>query len=313
MEYVSAFYNKAVRFLERNEGIFLTAIFREIVGRTYSKAYLRKIIRPFFHQKRPKKWVFIIGCYNSGTTLLRELLGAHPLVSTLPREGVRFTNQFPDLQSGGWKRMLIKNRDKWGMPIDDVEERVDRIIKDWSPIWNPGAEVYLEKSIEHSVRISWLDSAFRSPYFITIIRDGFCVCEGIRRRASPEGHAKEEIGTDYPIELVAKQWVEINNEIKGQIVHVDHVYSLTYEQLVTDPVKVMKALFDYIGVPEPVISYKNHRLKIEKRIFKLRNMNPDSYKRLTKKEIDEARPVLIKEMKKNNYDIDISNEGQTDN
>ena len=40
-----------------------------------------------------KNWIFITGCYNSGTTLLNQILSTHSRISGLPDEGVMLTDQ----------------------------------------------------------------------------------------------------------------------------------------------------------------------------------------------------------------------------
>lgn len=72
--------------------------------RTY-RYYLSRIYRevPLFlnisekigHDLTPKKWVFIVGCYNSGTTLLNQILSCHPDILTLPDEGAFLTRRVP--------------------------------------------------------------------------------------------------------------------------------------------------------------------------------------------------------------------------
>src|SRR5688572_26729280 len=42
----------------------------------------------------PEKWVFVVGCYNSGTELLTELLGSQKAIAALPHEGQFLTDQF---------------------------------------------------------------------------------------------------------------------------------------------------------------------------------------------------------------------------
>ena len=44
--------------------------------------------------KKDKTWIFLVGSYNSGTTLLAEFLGHHPSISALPTEGYFITDQF---------------------------------------------------------------------------------------------------------------------------------------------------------------------------------------------------------------------------
>ena len=54
---------------------------------------------------RPDKWVFIVGCYGSGTTLLNKMLATHPMVGSLSTEGQFFTDQLPLPRNLGLSRL----------------------------------------------------------------------------------------------------------------------------------------------------------------------------------------------------------------
>lgn len=41
----------------------------------------------------PNKWLFIVGCYNYGTTLLHNILASHPNIRSMPGDGQYFSNQ----------------------------------------------------------------------------------------------------------------------------------------------------------------------------------------------------------------------------
>ncbi len=281
------------RFRERSKGHTTRELVRDFFGRAYMKPAFRRVVRFLVPTRYPDKWVFVVGCYNSGTTLLREMLGSHPDVSSLAREGVKFTDQFPNLQAGGWQRMLLKNKENWEMPRSNIKQRTKKIIRDWSPMWKMRRRVFLEKSIEHAVRMDWLEEAFDSPYFITIVRNGYCVCEGVRRKAAPHGPATKEVGaSEYPISLAAQQWVAINEKIEEQISDSRRVYRISYEELVTSPLETLEKLFSFLGLEQPVMEFKNGLLKIDGNVFKIRNMNPESYGRLADDEIKVATEVM---------------------
>ena len=53
-------------------------------------------------------WLFILGCNNSGTTLLAELLGRHSLIRSLPKEGQRLTRAIPNSAHFGIGRVFTE-------------------------------------------------------------------------------------------------------------------------------------------------------------------------------------------------------------
>ena len=206
---------KLGRFLARNGGNLWGGLKTDVSVTLYKKAWVRRLVRGFYKETKPQKWLFLVGCYNSGTTILRDILEAHPQVSSLPFEGVKLTDAFPNLEEGGWPRMMYRHRDLWDQISENAGERARR---DWAPWWRKDASVYLEKSIDHSTRIRWLDKNFTNAYFLSITRNGLSVIEGISRRAKPYGSARYELKSDtYPYDMIADQWVEFENKISEDI------------------------------------------------------------------------------------------------
>jgi len=199
--------------------------------------------------------------------------------------------------------MLLMNRDDWAMPRDDIQRRKAKIVKDWSPLWKSGAHVYLEKSIEHSVRMEWLDAAFDAPYFISIVRNGYCVCEGILRKAVPRGEARTTVGDSYPISLAAKQWVAINEQIDQESRRVRNVLHVSYESLVSNPIGTLKSIFSFIGVDCPEMSFRHGQVFVAGQKFRVSNQNMRSLARLSPREVAEATPQMRKVLAQYGYEI----------
>ena len=300
----SRLYARFRRFTTRNEGRIVSSAWNHTVGRIYAKPWIRRGLTALLPRPRePRDWAFLVGCYNSGTTILRDVLDAHPLVSTLPREGVKLTDAFPDLQAGGWIRMLLRNRDSWQMPEEGAAVIANRAKRDWGLLWSRKAAVYLEKSITHSVRTPWLERAFDHPRFIVIRRNGYCVCEGIRRRAQPTGEARKEIGDTYPMRLLAEQWVAINETIDTDMQGLRHVHELSYEGLVADPLGTVGGIYDFLGLSHPPMSMIEDVLHINGHPFAIRDMNPSSLGRLSDADRAEAGSVMAPLLGKYGYDV----------
>ena len=104
----------------------------KIIGlRFYRFDAARKVIIPFVKQPRPKKWVFIVACCNSGTTLLTKLVGTHSNISNLPEEGVWLTNRLPRSEDFGWPRVWCMCKDKVYMDEKNSNINVDKLKKEW--------------------------------------------------------------------------------------------------------------------------------------------------------------------------------------
>jgi len=173
--------NRLRRFRQRNEGAVARKAVHDLLARAWMRPSLRRVARPLLGPRAPRRWVFAAGCYNSGTTILREILGAHPQIATLPREGVRMTDAFPEMEAEGWTRMWHRNADTAALEGHDPAWVADRAMRDWSPWWARGAEIFLEKSIVHGSWMSFLQDAFPEARFVFVVRNGFCAAEGILR------------------------------------------------------------------------------------------------------------------------------------
>ena len=130
----------------------------------------------------PAKWIFILGCYNSGTTLLDQILAQHLQVSGLNDEGVMLTNKLPRPEDFGWRRMWVKCENEMGISGD--KSRISAEIKrHWSHFYDGRKDAFLEKSISNTPRAVFFNDYFKPAYFIHIVRNGYAVVEGIKRKA----------------------------------------------------------------------------------------------------------------------------------
>ena len=296
--------DKLKRFSERNGGSFLHALVRRYLGNLYTYSAVRKLSAILIAIRKPKKWVFLIGCYNSGTTICRDILGAHPDISALPREGVRFTSHLPRPEDKGWNRMWICCPEYMQMPIQSQNQIAAQIIKDWSPWWSKKTEVFLEKSITNITRMKWLDDNFDNAYFIGITRNAYPVIEGIRRRAAPKGNAINALGSyQYPLSLIAKQWVDANTRLLKGRVAINKYYEIKYEDLVSNPLDTLNRIWNFLEVSPIDTSFESNILNIGKRKFKLINMNGVSLERISKKDVEIINPVIKHMQEKLGYKL----------
>jgi hypothetical protein len=270
----------------------LRKVTRKGLVRVYEWPIARSTVLLFQAAKRPERWLFVLGCYNSGTTLLQDLIGLHPEVSTLPREGVRFTRLLARPEDYGWTRMWAQCVDKIQLPPIREPERAERIILEWSPFYRTGARVFLEKSVSNIPRMEWLDRNFPNAYFVGIIRHPYAVSEGIRRKARPRLQPARIYGERYPIELTARQWLVANELLHSNAQKVERFHMLRYEDLVADPVIELGRIFRYIGVRETELSFSKGVLTIGGRLREIRNMNGESIVRLSQEDVTKINEAI---------------------
>lgn len=286
--------NRVSRFLESRGGIRRAAadLAEEAWVRAMLQKPLRRVAATLRGQQQPETWLFVVGCYNSGTTILGDMLSAHPEIASLPREGIRFAHHLSNLETeshhmhwgAGWESIAIPPNGRTA--AEDAR-------KDWAPFWRRGATVHLEKSVANTARIPWLAEHFPNARFIGIHRNGYCVAEGLRRRSRPPQWLKDKTGLDhYPLEMSAQQWLSANDAMLKGLEAVEHKVIVAFEDLVADPVLVMSKLFRFMDVEPVSLDVSGDQVMIGGTPFPFRNPNPASLKRLSDADLAVLKPFL---------------------
>lgn len=227
----------------------------------------------------PEKWVFVVGCYNSGTTLLAEVLGAHPQISALPTEGQFLTDQFPADHELGLGRMWVKREDLYRLSETDAGPDVHRLKKEWGMRLDTRKPILLEKSPPNAARTRWLQKNFENAYFIAIIRNGYAVAEGIRRKGRPV-HLER-----WPLEDCAYQWQRSNLVLEEDAEKLENVLWVRYEDLTDDTADTLAGIYEFLGVRTEAGTDLAQEWAIHERSEPIANMNAQSIERLTPEDV----------------------------
>lgn len=258
------------------KGTRFKPILREFIGQLHRE--LKIALTPI---PKNKTWVFLVGCYNSGTTLLAELLGQHPSISTLPTEGHFITDQFVKDYDIGLPRMWVYREDIFCMTeMDDSADPI-RLKKEWAMRFDLSRPVLLEKSPPNSAKTRWLQQNFENAHFIGIVRNPYAVSEGISRKAEPK-----HLVNGWPIEMSAYQWKRSNELLKEDSNYLERFVWVKYEDLVEDTKGTLDQLAHFLGLPSFYVIESNKSWKIHERDEDIKNMNHISIKRLSRNEID---------------------------
>jgi hypothetical protein len=282
--------------------------------RLYRKRLIRSVVRPFWPAAKPEKWLFVVGCYNSGTTLLADLINLHPNVSGLPVEGVAITSHLKRPEDFGWTYLWIKCKDEIRLPPLKDTEKARKVMRDWRPWFSGSATVFVEKSISNILRMGWLEENFRPAMFVAIIRNGYAVSEGIQRHARPARYSNAYYKERYPIELCAGQWSESCFVLHQEAALRNHLKIIRYEDLVGRPVDILHDLWNWLELPHYEIGFDKSEHTIIAPGFrnKLKNQNAKSISRLSPAEIEKIRPIIYSEMVTFGYDPDDPLKGPAD-
>ncbi len=247
---------------------------------------------------KPKKWVFIVGCYNSGTTLLHELLSTHKQISGLPTEGQFLTDQFDSDYQLGLPRMWVQREDLFRLTEKDNGPDAIRIKKEWAIRLEKSKPIYLEKTPPNAARTRWLQKHFENAYFIGIVRNGYAVSEGIARKAEPK-HLKD----GWPIELCAYQWHRSNEILSEDAKYLNNFIWVKYEDLAENAMAQLERIFRFLDIKSELSVDLEKNWSIHERDQKIMNMNSESISKLSSDKIAIINSIAKDTLRKFDYTI----------
>lgn len=235
----------------------------------------------FGPEPTPERWLFLVGCYNSGTTLLHDLLAEHPGIGSLPTEGQFLTDQLVVPKDVGLARQWAIRPELFRMTEHDgAAVDVSRIKRQWGARFNDlRRPVLLERSPPDAARTRWLQRHFAPASFIGIVRDGIAVSEGIRRRA---GHSLTD---------AARQWACSNEIMLEDFARLERTLLVRYEELTARPDEVIAEVFEFAGLPPLDAPIGEREFAVHGARSPIRNMNDRSAGALTDAERAEIRAV----------------------
>ncbi len=185
---------------------------------------------------------FIVGVSRSGTSILGELVGAHPDVKYIFEAYVPW--RIAGRGIGGSDRFTA----------EQATPSVRRFIRWWFRWRKGGARIVIEKNPRNILRVPFLRAVFPEAKFIHIVRDGRdVVCSllpgiGGRFWAHERPPQWREIFSRYRgVVRCAHAWKEIMRIGLNDLADVPHL-QIRYEDLVTDPEEIARQVFAYLGL-----------------------------------------------------------------
>lgn len=255
-------YLKFKKTAKRHRMGFAKAFFYEIFVRLYRMSAIRLFFRPFFTNNKPSGWFFLVGCYNSGTTVIKDAVALHPMIATAPIEGDNFTSELSNFEGGGWPRCMASNSFLIEKHRNDDVLDASSICSNLRP-WVKKGNFFLEKSISNSVRMNLLRQSFQGCKFVCVFREPSGVIRGILKRSKPSSKASFFLdGGEYTDEILSKQWVYVNSKIINDYRESDSCFC-SYEGFLSDPVKTLKDIYKYLGLPPVEIILKGSLLIVD--------------------------------------------------
>lgn len=275
------------------KGTRLTSVLRESLGNIWRETRIALTPIP-----KPEKWLFVVGCYNSGTTLLAKLLAQHPDISGMPTEGHFVTDQFVKDYQVGLPRMWVDREDLFRLNENDLGPDVIRLKKEWGMRLNLSKPILLEKSPPNTARTLWLQKNFENAYFIAIVRNGYAVAEGISRKADPK-HLK----SGWPIEKAAWQWARSNQVLREDSKKLNNIIWVTYEELASDPQATLDKLSGFLGISTFPEAISDHEFAVHERQGRVTDLNQASMSNLTPEQFGKINQVAGDEIERFGYSL----------
>jgi len=219
----------------------------------------------------PDRWLFLVGCYNSGTTLIADVLGEHPQIAALPDEGQYLTDQLLLDYKIGLPRMWVGREDLFRMDETSTGPDVQRMRKEWAMRLPRTAPVVLEKTPANMARTRWLQANFPNAHFVGILRNPYAVIDGIRRKAEPQ-----HIEAGWPIEMCAHQWARSNEVLAEDATHLERFMWLRYEDFVNSTAESIARVLEFVGLPQTMTLEQGQAWNVHERREPIRDMNAES-------------------------------------
>jgi hypothetical protein len=227
---------------------------------------LRAIVRDPDADRQPSepaagaRLVFIGGLHRSGTTLLADLLGEHPDVSSLRETGViKDEGQFlqdvyprgsasggPGRFAHGQRAHLIES------DAGDAAGARQRLLASWTPYWDTTRPVWVEKSPPNLIRFRYLQQIFPDATFVAIVRHPVAVAYATQKWSKGS------------IARLIRHWVHAHEQFEADRPQVRKLVFVRYEDLVRDAKGTLAILDAALGIAphaprEPVRQDTNER------------------------------------------------------
>ena len=127
----------------------------------------------------------------------------------------------------------------------------------------------------------WLQHHFNNAHFIVVVRNGYAVAEGIRRKAEPVHSA-----TGWSLEDCAMQWRRVVEVVREDEPYLNKLIWTRYEDLTECPGTELQRLFAFLGFESSADLSLDGKWQVHERTEAIRNLNMESLRRLSQQDID---------------------------
>jgi hypothetical protein len=245
-----------------------------------------------------KQPIFIIGCCNSGTTILWRSLLTHNDMNGPDCES-QDLEDLPKIlkQYLGNETFRLWAHSKFGIAYyytekDYREEDANKVYSVFAEYVKNG-ERLIAKSPPDTLRARLLQSYFPDAYFLAIVRDPYAISEGIIRKREFDPERPRFKGLKTTINEAAEQWYRANTMILSHEKYLKNYLILKYEDLINETQTTFSKILNFCELD--ITSFKIPTFD--------KNLNAEQISRLTKEEIDTITSICGPLMLHFDYDI----------
>jgi len=182
-------------------------------------------------------WIFLVGCNNSGTTLLHDLLVSSRHFNAMPHEGQRYTRVIRMAERRHHERVWSEYIEYLRLTENDSTAQVPRLLHDWlRAMGKISSPYFLEKTTANAVRTRWLQKSFQNSYFIGVVRNGYAVSEGICRKGNKSALR------------AGRHWRKVNEILDADSAYLQNYMLLRYEDLADNPFEQLSRIETFLGL-----------------------------------------------------------------
>jgi hypothetical protein len=198
------------------------------------------------HPTSDRSWIFVVGCYNSGTTLLERILHRHPDIAGLPGEGQFLSDALVTPRDAGVPRLWAQKEPLFRFAPDARVAEGARLRADWeAQLDHTSAPFAIEKSPTNAARTIWIQRHFPGCAFIHIVRNGYAAAMGIHDKVAQKFGERPNL-----LEKAAYQWVRTLEVLADDRPALQKLIEIRYEDLVIEPTQTINLLLNFLGLPE---------------------------------------------------------------
>ena len=204
---------------------------------------------------KPKK-LFVVGMHRSGTSILADLLKAHPSISgheiaemppELENEGQHVQRVFPPDDALGGPGFFAFNPLAHLTEDAAQPEHAAQLEGEWGLHWQSDARCVLEKSPSSILRTRYLQALFPDAYFLVILRHPICTAYATHAWGLQHG-GKNSLASDAVVGFV-EHWLAAHEILQADLEHLRQVRVVHLEQLTESPQAVVDTICADLNLP----------------------------------------------------------------